>query len=86
MIFKNKKQYLTVLVAHNGFVFDFPILLAEVERRPGVLATSVFEERNIHISDDLPLLRKVAQLNTIVCIVLSNNEENGGQGTQRNLP
>ena len=23
-----------VLVAHNGFAFDFPILLAEVERRP----------------------------------------------------
>lgn len=45
-----------------------------MERRPGVLATSVFEERNIHFSDDLPLLRKVAQLNTIVCIVLSNTQ------------
>ncbi len=27
--------YIVVLVAHNGFAFDFPILLAEVERRPG---------------------------------------------------
>jgi hypothetical protein len=24
----------SVLVAHNGFLFDFPILLAEVEHRP----------------------------------------------------
>ena len=29
-----------VLVAHNGFAFDFPILLAEVERRPQQLRFS----------------------------------------------
>ena len=48
-----------VLVAHNGFAFDFPILLAEVERRPNVLEVSAFEDGNIHFSDSLPLLRKV---------------------------
>ena len=48
-----------VLVAHNGNTFDFPMLFAEVERRPGVLSMAVFEERKIHFSDTLPHLRKV---------------------------
>ncbi|XP_064397556.1 uncharacterized protein LOC135344319 [Halichondria panicea] len=48
-----------VLVAHNGFSFDFPVLLAEVERRPESLATSIFEAKNIHFSDTLPLLRQM---------------------------
>lgn len=48
-----------VLVAHNGFSFDFPILLAEVERRPEVLNTSTFEAYRIHFTDTLPLLRQV---------------------------
>jgi len=52
-------QFFTVLVAHNGFCFDFPILLAEVERRPRQLTVSVFEDNNIHFSDTLQLLRKV---------------------------
>ena len=49
----------SVLVAHNGFSFDFPVLMAEVERRPErrpeSLATSIFEANNIHFSDTLPL-------------------------------
>ena len=48
-----------VLLAHNGFAFDFPVLFAEVERRPSDLAVADFERRNIHFSDTLPLLRKV---------------------------
>ena len=48
-----------VLLAHNGFVFDFPVLLAEVERRPRQLAASIFEDHNIHFGDTLPLLRKI---------------------------
>ena len=47
-----------VLVAHNGFAFDFPILLAEVERRPE-LDLFNFRTGNVHFSDTLPLLRKV---------------------------
>ena len=49
----------TVLVAHNGFSFDFPILMAEVERRPRELNIEDFTAKNIHFSDSLPLLRKV---------------------------
>lgn len=48
-----------VLVAHNGFSFDYPILLAEVERRPRDLAISTLEASNVHFSDTLPLLRMV---------------------------
>ena len=47
-----------VLVAQYGFVFDFPILLAEVERRPQ-LDLFNFRTGNVHFSDTLPLLRKV---------------------------
>lgn len=49
----------SVLVAHNGFAFDYPILLAEVERRPRALSFTTFEDHNIHFSDTLPLLKKV---------------------------
>ena len=50
----------TVLVAHNGFSFDFPMLFANVERCPHKqLAVSTFEIHNIHFADTLPLLRKV---------------------------
>ncbi len=51
----------TVLVAHNdnGFVFDFPMLLAEVERLSGTLDPSVFKEMKIHFGDTLPLVRQV---------------------------
>ena len=48
-----------VLVTHNRFGFDFPVLLAEVERRPRQFASSIFEDHNINFSDTLPLLRKV---------------------------
>ncbi len=52
-------MYASVLVAHNGYSFDFPVLLAEVERKPRDLAGSSFVTKNIHFSDTLPLLRKV---------------------------
>ncbi len=71
-------HFLVVLVAHNGFSFNFPLMLAEVERRPKQLALCVFEDQNIHFSDTLPLLRKVCihqllQHKMIFLIVL--NEE-----------
>ena len=47
-----------VLVAHNGFAFDFSILFAEVESRES-LGMSTFSANNIHFSDSLPLLRMV---------------------------
>ncbi len=47
-----------VLVAHNGFSFNFPILMAEVENRDN-LSLSIFTSNLIHFSDSLPLLRSV---------------------------
>ncbi len=46
-----------VLVAHNGFSYDFPILFSEVESRQ--IPLSIFQTHNIHFSDSLPLLRVV---------------------------
>ncbi len=60
----------TVLVAHNGFSFDFPMLLAEVERCPENLSTSVFEHANVHFSDTLPLLRQVCRLTCMITTAL----------------
>lgn len=51
--------HFTVLVAHNGFRFDFPVLLAEVERRPKQLSLSTFRALSIHFSDTLVHLKKV---------------------------
>ena len=48
-----------VLVAHNGFTFDFPILLAEMERRKDHFTTSLIHSHNIHFADTLVALRKV---------------------------
>ena len=48
----------TVLLAHNGFAFDFPILFAEVESREA-LDMSSFNLHHIHFSDSLVLLRMV---------------------------
>ena len=47
-----------VLVAHNGFTFDYPLLLAEIERTPEINVQSL-KESNIHFADTLPHLRKV---------------------------
>ena len=52
-------QYHPVLVAHNGFQFDVPILLAEIERRPNELTTLALMEENIHFADTLQCLRRV---------------------------
>ena len=52
----------TVLVAHNGFVYDFPLLLAEIERRPNCLSTQHFVSQSIHFADTLPHLRQVYTL------------------------
>ena len=49
----------TVLVAHNGYRFDFPILLAETERRPEKLALSQLSSHRIHFSDTLGYLKQV---------------------------
>lgn len=47
-------HFYAVLVDHNGYAFDFPILLAEVERRPTQLAIANMEARNVHLCDTLP--------------------------------
>ena len=46
----------TVLVAHNGFVFDFRILAAEVERRNLELQ---FNRADLGFADTLYELQKV---------------------------
>ena len=46
-----------VLVAHNGYAFDFPLLLSEIERRPTTLTFSALE--TIQFSDTLPFLQQV---------------------------
>ena len=48
----------TVLLAHNGFAFDFPILFAEVESRRALDITS-FHSHHIHFNDSLVLLHEV---------------------------
>lgn len=50
-----------VLVAHNGYKYDFPLLFAEVDRRKQHLDTSVFRTHNIHFADTLILLQKVSR-------------------------
>ena len=48
-----------VLVAHNGSKFDFPILLAEMERRPEKLAVSQLKQLQVHFADTLVYLKQV---------------------------
>ena len=55
----NKNVPETVLVAHNGVVYDFPLLLTEIERIPNCLSTQQFVTKNIHFADTLPHLRQV---------------------------
>lgn len=50
---------LTVLVAHNGFKFDFPLLFAEIDRREEHLNTSILCTNNIHFGDTLVWLKQV---------------------------
>jgi len=46
-----------VLVAHNGFGFDFPCLLSEVSRVRG--DTSMLKDHRIHFADSLYHFRQV---------------------------
>jgi len=48
--------FVTVLVAHNGFNFDYRILAAEVERRK---LTALFIKADLGFADTLYELRKV---------------------------
>ena len=49
---------LLVLVAHNGYKFDFPILLAEISRRPHQLKIDALVSHNIHFADTLTHLQQ----------------------------
>ena len=50
----------TVLFANNGFLYDSPMLLTEIERRPNrPLSTQHFVSRSIHFTNTLPRLRQV---------------------------
>ena len=49
--------YVSVLVAYNGFRFDFPIMLAEIQRNS--LSFYDIVSRNIHFGDPYHLLRQV---------------------------
>ncbi len=61
--------FILVLVAHNGFSFDFPILLAEVERRVE-LNVANFVSSNVHFSDTLHMLKKVLHNNNTSCFIV----------------
>ena len=45
-------------MAHNGFSYDFPILMAEIERRSGQLSVNDIITHNIDFADTLPYLRQ----------------------------
>lgn len=47
----------TVLVAHNGYSFDYRIMLAEMERHK--VDNRWFELHNVHFADSLHYLRQV---------------------------
>ena len=49
---------LLVLVAHNGYKFDFPMLLAEISRRPHQLKIDALVSHNIHFADTLTHLKQ----------------------------
>ena len=49
--------FFSVLIAHNGFVYDFPLLLAEVDRRYPLLKNDLF--KHICFGDSLVNLRTV---------------------------
>ena len=53
-------SFSAVLVAHKGFAYDFPLLLAEIERRPGQLTTSSFHDLNISFADSLIYVQQVS--------------------------
>ena len=49
--------FFSVLIAHNGFVYDFPLLFAEVDRRYPLLKNDLF--KHICFGDSLVNLRTV---------------------------
>lgn len=53
-----------VLVAHNGFAFDFLFLVAEVKQRPSL---SFFDGINIYFADTLYEARRV--FNNVVLFI-----------------
>ena len=48
-----------VIVAQNGYKFDFPMVLVEIERRPTSLTTASVMNLKVHFADTLPYLRQV---------------------------
>ena len=49
--------FFSVLIAHNGFVYDFPLLFAEVDRQYPLLKNDLF--KHICFGDSLVNLRTV---------------------------
>ncbi len=47
------------MVAHNGFKYDFPLLLVEMERRPKTLTPTSLITHRLMLTDTLPYLRQV---------------------------
>lgn len=59
----------SALLAHNGFVFDFPLLFAEVDRRYPLLTNKLFS--HICFGDTLANLRTVSNKHTTSYIYVS---------------
>lgn len=48
---------ITVLIAHNGYKFDFPLLFNEITRREPAISLDIL--RGIYFADSLEYLRQV---------------------------
>ena len=61
--------FFSVLIAHNGFVYDFPLLFAEVDRQYPLLKNDLF--KHICFGDSLVNLRTVRlrdfNFNAMIC-------------------
>ena len=55
----------SVLVAHNGYQYDFPILLAEIERSDKAELTNWLITHNIRFADTLHYLKQVNTSRTV---------------------
>ena len=58
-------NFFSVLVAHNGYQYDFPILLAEIERSDKPELTNWLITHNIWFADTLHYLKQVNTSRTL---------------------
>ena len=57
-------HFAAVLIAHNGFRFDFPLMYNEIARRTPVLSPDIM--KGIFFADSLDYLRQVKKIQYLV--------------------